>query len=354
MRALAPRVARRRAFTLVELMVVMAILGVLLGMGAAVFASASSGYQFRSAVAGAGTVVRSARNYAMARQSVATVIVEQRDDETRIVALGQRVVAAWHLESPPAETSGKHTLTIGGDKEYGRFGHCALLQPGQTIEGGKISKYAARDGVAIGGWFYGLGGGPDRQLLIDFGGQLVVRWESGGALSAQVGALETRTSAGVMPDSRWTHVEVVYDRTRLALFVDGVLQASKVGDDRPLETKGGGVLRIGGKKDAYAGLVDELTVAVVIRPEAQALPGDVQFVAGPSRLHFDRMGRLDPSAHAGAEALWFYSPDRGTWRRLEVSATGRVTIAEVAEGGPLPEKKKGKKSGTSSQVPGSN
>lgn len=328
------RRARGAGFTLLELMVVMAILGVLLGMSAAVFSKASRSYRFVSVVNQAATILRAARNDALASESLATVRLEEREDGFFLSAVTQRTLASWHLEEPGETCLGK-TLSGGQAWPKGKIGGCLAVAPGNVISAGPSTGLPAREGLAMSAWFNGEEAGASDQVLFDYGGQLTVSWLDDGSLEAQVAGISARTGPLLMLPYRWVQVEVVYDRSQLTLVVNGIVQAS-VACDSPLNLSAAPVT-ISSKSRPFAGLVDEWRIAVFNRPEEIRVPEDVKFVAGPRTIRFTSQGRLDPNVHPQGAALVFYDPNKERWREVAVSAIGRVRSTQLTSG-PLPDK----------------
>lgn len=333
------RLARsaRSGFTLVELLAVMAILGVLLGMSAAMVSKMGRSYRFASSVASAGTVLRAARNHALARQSLSAVYVTKSADGVELTALGQKPVACWHLEGTGNETSGGFTLAIGGASDTGKFGNAAYLRKGQVLAGGAAKDYGLADGVAVSAWFYGLPDGALQRTLFDVGRSLVVTWESDGSIAASVGSTTARTRPAVMTPERWVKVEVVYDRVHLAVTVDGCLFAQIALTDELMV--GELPFRVGDPRQAFDGLVDEVALNTFVRGEVARLPLDVVWVGGPSRVQFDRAGALDAAVHGSGVELWFHSEERAEWRLVAVDPIGVVTVTRHDAGPPPPKPK---------------
>ncbi|MFH1423255.1 MAG: prepilin-type N-terminal cleavage/methylation domain-containing protein [Planctomycetota bacterium] len=87
---------RIKAYTLVELIVVVAIMAILLSIGIGTLSRISSKYRFDAAVSEVEAVIRSARNFAVIKQSPVSVHINPA--ENTIYTIGEVVTGMWHLE----------------------------------------------------------------------------------------------------------------------------------------------------------------------------------------------------------------------------------------------------------------
>lgn len=330
---------RRRAarhqqagFTLLEIMVVMAIMAVVLGMSTAFLQQMNRGYKFTSAAAKVVTTIRQARNFSLASRTYSQVVIDAKTGW--IQPLGQKPVAVWHLETGTEDASGGHALGGTGDPTAGKVGNAVLFaSAGQFLDAGRCNKFGAQAGVSISAWFYGMSNPTG--ILFDFGGALKVEWLADGAVQATGPSGDVKTPEGVFVPGRWTKVEVVYDRELLVLAIDGVRMAAKAGNE-PMQLSAAS-FTIGHAKKPYIGKVDEVQLAAIIRPDRVVLSDGIELKRSPRVIRFDRQGNLDPLTHAGDQRIWIFSKSEARWRLIEVSLGGRVRMTEPEEGpGPDP------------------
>ena len=123
--------------TSIELLMVMAILGVVLGVGVGTFADMNLGA--RTAQGLVQNTIRSARNWAIANQAPARIRIN--DELSELSAEGSHIIGTWHFEKKPVR---------------GAFGRCVVLRP-QT--------YMNRSGKAVQAAkaFYRV---PDAQIVV--------------------------------------------------------------------------------------------------------------------------------------------------------------------------------------------
>lgn len=151
------------AFTIIELMVVITILSVLLAIGIGTLSRITSGYEFESAVNEADTVIRSARNFALNRQTRSAVIFSPR--ENTICAIGEMPVALWHFEDAAPSTAagafgvrgtGYNTFITEGKFGNGReFGTGAKLNVRDSyIDCGNLPAFTPPTGIVISAWIF--------------------------------------------------------------------------------------------------------------------------------------------------------------------------------------------------------
>ncbi len=304
-------------FTLVELLIVVALLGTLLGMGLGLFARLDLGDRVvRTQVVGQ---VRAARNFAVAREASAVVVLDH--DQRRVQASGLAVVGTWHFEE----------ATLAG-----AFGHMPSAAEGRLIDDGFQGKaldftglpdgsHAAwpvhtdpawdpRDGFSVAlavkrtGQLGGTGGGGS---VLRLGDSLGLEIEENGVLRMwfapelvsedktvrKGGRVFVETEPGAVPAGRWCTLDARYDRVRMEVAVDGVVRARLAEDAAVWRAEG--PLRLCGANAPFQGAIDRLVVACAVREDGYQLPPDVRFSKEtPRLLRFAAGGTLDRELHA--------------------------------------------------------
>lgn len=294
---------RQAAFTLMELLLVMVVVGVVMGIGVSGFDRMDPGYQgLQSTVE---TFLESSRD--RARTSGHAVVVEvvpgQGDDGDRF----RRLIFRRAMEASfEPRFRGREGVIAVGDADLtavGRFG------TGIDLEGsGSVSV----DGRGLPDLSLGFSldldmkpsGGDSGQLmrwegLLDArmmkngGAMIFLRAGEGGAELFQDVTLEV--PGGTFAPGRWQHLKIVAADGLAIVSVDGaevvraqippVLGSPRTGAVFGADTKG------------WAGRLDEFTVWARVAENGPELPTDVDLGIGATRILFDRHGTLDASAH---------------------------------------------------------
>ncbi len=309
----APAAARRRAggFTLVELLLVVALLGVMMGLGLGLFARLDLGERVvRSQVV---SQLRAARNHAVARQASANVELDAKDGIVR--PSGLRVVGTFQFEDPSLEGAlGQLPSMIGGRQVDDGWQGRAIDFVGEP-DGAHVAWPVHQDGAwnPRHGWSISLAvkySGQDGGSLLALGESLGIGLGGDGSFSAwfapelfdeagetrRGGRVSLSSAPGVVPRGRWVVLEARYDRVRFELWVDGARRAH-IAEDAPVWPPEG-PLRLCPSQVPFRGAVDRLVVACASRDDGYQLPQGARLdPAGPSLVRFAPGGMLDRSIH---------------------------------------------------------
>ncbi len=304
----------RRGFTLVEILLVMAIIGIVMGATLGTFASFDPGRRAaRGLVANA---LRQTRNTAIAHGAPARVSF---DPSTGVVVSESFIVAGtWRFET--ASLKGARGIDGMADGFPGDFLSDGFV--GQALDldlgarGAKVSVDLSEDPIfdlrrglrlAFAIRPAALGDAD----VINIGNVVKATVRRDGSLSFAVVTLridelgravkgETialRTTPGVIEPGRWTRVELRYDLRRLVALVDGVPVAERE-ETRELWQLTGALV-FGGGRQGFAGRLDDVVLSVVSSGDRVVLPRRVMFEAtDPFEVRFDGGGSLDPVFHA--------------------------------------------------------
>jgi prepilin-type N-terminal cleavage/methylation domain-containing protein len=331
-------------FTLMELMVTMAISATLMGMGAGLFLSMGKRTASDNALAGISSLIANVKN-ASSRFPAMLVVSPTRDATATseafagsVQAMAQEVRQELHFDSRQMEgqltrvyemgIEGRDCNPMGNTCEdnIGRVGGGIRLGGGK-IDCGQYPAYDVTDGMTIELWMKPDSAGSAD--LVSKGEGLRVRLEAGSRISVTVqvedehGA-EKVTLATPIPavrPNRWMGVRVAYDCTALSIATDEgfgwVVRASKP-ETRRLAPSRDSNLLVGG----FSGIMDDFRFAGVHSTEPVMMPQGVRLVGKkPQTIRFIG-GRLDPAFHS--------SP-----ARMEIETAGRRTTLEIAQNGSL-------------------
>jgi prepilin-type N-terminal cleavage/methylation domain-containing protein len=314
-RRIPPGPAARAAFTLVEVLLVIALIAVILGLGLGAFARLDLGD--RVAVAIVQDALRSAQNFAVGRAAPPRVRFDVESGAMR--AEGMQVVGTWHFEDESLRGAfgldgslyggrivddgfqGK-ALSFVGEPSRSKAEFAVQFDPAWDLRDGFSLRVALRPH-----------GGTGRLT----GGAVLALGESAGLETTESGAVRAWIAAGVadengevrrggripietyplaLVDGRWSVVEVQYDRRQLRLWIDGAL-AAEVAEVAPVWNLDGPIV-ISPATRPWAGAVDSLVVSCIAAREESRLPGGVAFAKdSPTEILFAPGGGLDRGVH---------------------------------------------------------
>ena len=321
-------------FTLMELMVTMAIAASLMGLGAKLFTSMGKRTAAQNALAAVSSLVVNVRN--ASSRFPAMLVVDP--EAGSVQAMAQEVRQELHFDPRSFEGVAEPQVANGiegRDCDFlgmtveptsGRVGG-ALRLIGGSVNCGSYTAYDVTDGISV--ELYIKPDGFDAADLVSKGDALRVQLQPGGRLTATIGVnddhgVEKVSVAGAVSGWRrgqWLGIRVSYDRTRLTLETDsgfGWVERGKKDEARRLTVSADASLTVGG----FSGLLDDFRLAGVHSTEPVLMPQGVKLVGTKSYVIHFTGGRLDPAVHLGVE-------------RVGIEWTGRRTTLEIAANGML-------------------
>ncbi len=330
--------ARLRGMTLIELVLVIALISLLMGMGLGMFASLRPGE--RAAVGVLQSTLRSASNAALHHAATASVHLEPGGSGLRAEVL--RVVGTWHFEDP-ARVRGAfgldgsldeggtivddgwqgRALSFAGEPARSRVAIAVQSDPAWNFERGFLVELALRRSVEGGAPIFAIAGtialevGTRGELVLAVLSQVV----DAQGVSRAGEKIRLRTDGAVLGLERWHVVRAGYDLARLWLSVDGVEVAEL--RTEVLLWRVDGSLVLGGGDRPFAGAIDALSVRAVESDQPLTLPAEVRFAEdAPARIVFAPGGRLDPVLHPEPVKLELeYAEGRRRAVRVELHGT---------------------------------
>ncbi len=326
--------------TLLELIVVMAMIAILLGVGVGAITSLDLGKT--TAVSQIKNTVRATRTFSIAESVPSLVVLDATSEEQRVFGVGLKTVGQWHFEDETTTGAfGRDGVLSGADLDpNGKIGHCVRLGEQSTVLCGTAPVFDPVDGIGIEAWVrpdstsggrivekgqaYALELGPDGELVGRV--NLVQQRRRGKVISTR--RLEVVSEEPVVAPGRWTHVSMIYDRFRLRLFVDG-REVGTVAEQEGLQMAPDpeAPLTIGSPAGSLIGRIDEVRIALAVRGDEAPLPESVTLLGPDRQVHFDGRGNLDPEFHTAAVNIELKLKN-GSMRRLRIGWLG--TIEEVA------------------------
>ncbi|MEW6743690.1 MAG: LamG-like jellyroll fold domain-containing protein [Planctomycetota bacterium] len=337
------RACARGGFTLFELLITMALMAILLGIGLGAMNRPLPEPQVASARIR--EAVRRARNFALAERSLAFVVFDPgaaRPPEpgaAKVSPGGVRTVGLWHFEDDslgglPAQALA-HQAEVQPDGAIGRGLYLRGEQP-SFVDLGSFPGFDAVEGVRL-----ELFVRPDddgARTLFRKGEAYGLRELQGGRLEATVllrttddvtkdpgRRLVLETDDQVLRPGRLSQVVVTYDGWHFEIRVDGLVRASFVQGartrmlPRPLDSL------IGGDPERpFGGLVDEVRVGIYVIEEADPLPRTIVGAFPRTVVTFGPDGQLDRRVHDCPVEIayeWGNPPNR---RVLRLTLSGEV------------------------------
>jgi prepilin-type N-terminal cleavage/methylation domain-containing protein len=339
----------RGGFTLMELMVTMAIAASLLGLGAGLFVSMGKRSASESALANVSSLVVNVRNSssrfpAMIRVDPEANAIQGMAQEVRQeLHFDPRVLEGREIRESGIENTTCEMGTASIEPNAGRVGGAARLGGGK-IDCGNYAAYDVTDGLSVELWIKpDANGSAD---LVTKGDAFRLRLEPGNHLSATIGVRDdhgvtkvanTVSFPPVRP-GQWLGIKATYDCNTLQLFTDNghgwMPRGTPKAETRRLTISRDANLFVGG----FAGLLDDFRFAGVHATPPVPLPDGVHLVGKSPRrpIHF-LGGRLDPSIHMGAETIAMDSPGKRTL--LQIDRNGMMSVSYGEPGAAAPESK---------------
>jgi len=343
------RTRRRGAgFTIMELMVTMAIAASLMGLGAGLFLSMGKRTAADNALASVSSLVVNVRN--ASSRFPAMISVDPGAGEIR--GLAQEVRQELHFDPRPVGggapmlvekgIEGRDCNLMGAQVEpnAGRVGG-ALRLSGAKIDCGSYAAYDVTDGLTV--QLYMKPDSRSAAELVSKGDALRVRLEGGNRLSVTFGIQDehgvekvgTSTPIPTIVPDKWLGIRVSYDHNKISIFTDEgygwVLRGEPKAEKRRLAIDKDASLAVGG----FSGLLDDFTFAGVHSTDPIRVPNGVRLVGKePYVVHF-LGGRLDPSELGAARIAMEYNGRRTT---LDIATNGMLSVSYADSETPVPEK----------------
>lgn len=345
----------QRGYTLMELIITIALAATLLALGAGVFLGLGKRTAYQQTLSSVAGLVRQAQN---ASSHVPASLVLDPENGT-ITGLTEKTLQELRFEvRPPREgdtgseadwingVGGLECEVVGGQVEdrMGRVGG-GLRLDGGTVNCGNYAAYDVTEGLSLELYIKPDAGTSVASNLIRKGEAFEVNLvaSSRGATRMRV-KLATEDAGGsdairreiVLPPVRmgeWLGVRVVYDRTELVVSTDegyGFVERDRYPDPegRPLKTDPEAPLEV--MDGGFSGYIDDFRFGGVDSDEPLQMPREVEIVGKERRqIVFDN-GRLDNRKHLSAQMIAIKFEGRTTV--LEIGQNGQIQEVRYAEG----------------------
>ncbi len=323
------RRSKSAGFTLIEVLVVMAIISILMGFGIGMYQSLSA---LGKATQARNTIIETMQAVKGSSMKMeAALVVDPQGN--RVYGLEFGTVASCNFEAPTdpdADTtriqglSYKVGANTGGELKPFPFGHTGGgidFSSGGDVNFANYADYDLVEGVTLKIWVY-----PTANVTADLirkGKSYGVRLKRGPGAPIVEGFLalgEMTDENGVTASgrerfdtgdytlklNRWNGIEMKYDRNTMSISIDAygrgaVLRFVKRDEKRPIEPDLDADLIVGSPQ--FQGRLDDLKVLGIIAGDTRKLPGDVVIEGDKVRTIFFKDGKLDPRYHQAPETI---------------------------------------------------
>ncbi|MDQ7779288.1 MAG: LamG-like jellyroll fold domain-containing protein [Planctomycetota bacterium] len=305
--------------TLSELLVVLSIIALVLGVGAAFMTESTKDLSLRASVGELKAIIRYARSTSINQHTPCYVYVDAQTG--KVLTLSRKNVGLWRFEK---EDKAVFQLKSGPSIMPGRLGNGVYIPAKGHVTCGDFRLLMPDQGLVVEGWF--LTDSRRQQTLFAKEKEFSLSMKLDGTLSAKVfgkeikTAVETVTKPGaaaavagkemevetssknVVPLFTWFHAALIFDGATLAIEVNGnEVACSALPKDtrlRLLDTDT--EFTVGAATSTFSGLADDVGIFALCEEERAPLSEGVTVVAADGkgiRIAFDAQGRLDRRLH---------------------------------------------------------
>lgn len=314
----------KRAFTLIELMVVTALVSVLLGVGSAIFTNSQQKLMLKMSSFQAASILQSARTVSMQENSPSKINILSKENSFQLWT--GKVAGCWHLEDETGSGAYNfHAKIQNCLPKEGKIGKSLQFQAGTSkVVLGNYGLFSLDDGFSLCFWIY-----PERakenqeQIVWEIPGEYMLGISRDYTLLFRRGKTNLATQEVRLPIYQWSWIEINHEASEISLFLDKTLQFQKQYDNRKNSIPASSPFIIG---SLFQGKVDEIKLLRKSLHIDWLLPKELEIRKSPATLFFNSQGLLDPSSHPGGITIVL-----GKWETAEesiifLSETGQIRV----------------------------
>jgi prepilin-type N-terminal cleavage/methylation domain-containing protein len=301
-------------FTLVEVLVVIAILSMILGVSSAFFTYFDRKFILQSSVSQLATLCKAAQH--RARQEQAAVYLYQVQGCVELY--GSRLMGSWHGED--LVTTGafnRHARLEGVSLSPGKIGKALQFTLGKSKMECPVDAVAMRHGFMLTLWLFPQRPPANTVETIYRAGFLQIHIGSDALLIVEHRG-DKCTTSGTLPLYQWTLLELRYEKEEIALS----LNRQKIFSRRLLYAETGDTVSLA---PAFQGRLDEIRLSTLEVLDSLTLPDGVTVLEAPQYIYFDSFGRLDPLRHSGVQKILLQG------RVLQQNVQARIVVSQMGE-----------------------
>ena len=329
-----------KAFTIVELLVVLSIAALITGVGLAVMSHSGRQFSFQGVRGELVSIVRYTRSNAMTEKAVSAVVIDPLKKE--IYSRARRTFGLWHFEDVDASSNSigafNNNAQLQGDAviaPYGRFGNGLMIASSGSADCGTVPIVSRDAGVSVECWISPTVISPLSQRTIVNLTDGSIMLDADDSVKATYGTLTFNSASDIIPYERWTYLMMVYepDYTQyngsgtLSLYLNNALVGQSSGN--PGVSPGKKNFSVSNSGTPFKGMIDEVKVALLAETEKLKLEKDIsitgelgQIFPTPFGIRFNKDGRLIQSV----PIMRFASASTRDSFILEVTADGAVKM----------------------------
>lgn len=287
---------KQSGFTLLELMIVIALLSIILGMSSAFFTHFNRKLLLRTVVSEISVLIRAARSAAIKENAPVRVKISK---DSWLESWGTKVSGYWHFEDTITTGAfGRNGQAQGVEITSGKIGKALQFHYGKSkVDCGSLKYFNVHEGCSLSAWVYLQRWPGNNPLQIcRVGSWYTLEVGTNQLLYLQGNGKKTQIPYH-MPLYRWVHLELLMDHNSCLVMVDHIARGTaRAKNEKRIHDN----LIIG---SAFQGKLDAIKLARFTIIDTFILPKGVQIETSPATIKFDRHGNLHPFYHVSSEAI---------------------------------------------------
>jgi hypothetical protein len=326
--------------TLLELLVVLGIITLVMGLGAAAYIKSSQRMREEGAAAELEVLIRSAHNSGPSFVTIDTLPNPNNPADVPWVAIpwSYKTIGQWHFEGGNVKAGfGQEAINRGCTPCDGKVGMGISFisdKPGQghgtgCLDLGHNPELALSEGGWLEAWIRGTVDWNGSQFIFNKAGCYSFSVEPGGYLRGQAGSDFIKVRDYQLPLRRWTKVAFAWDKHSSKILIDDALYA--VGPGMSATLSRNDPLTVGDDNASLLGCVDEVKIMAVFSGKTLRFPPGTKLTHNLTpwnAIFFAPDGTLDVNYHTEPAFVDLLTPESRK-RRIFVSMLGSTKRGEV-------------------------
>lgn len=309
-----------RGFTLIEIMVVTALISILLGVMSALVTHFERRFALRKATVEISAALKVARNCALEERTFVRIDIDAGQGSLEF--MGSRITGYWHFEDAiTTGCLGRNGHVEGAALDAGKIGNCLRFSGKARVRCGPLSHTDVRDGFLLSFWVYPEAVLDRPQTLCQLGDLCQVQMDPTRSLfyvtPGQIYPLHLD-----LPLYRWSYLEMLHERD-VVCFSLNYIASGYIPAEKKLKTFQDSPLYIGG---FFFGKIDEVRLSALTPLQTVVLPDEIRIVRAPERILINRYAQLDHLVHVAPETIILETKirDQVAVSRITIGITGDV------------------------------